>query len=259
METAIAAVNRVPVANGFDTEPKFASGDRTDTSTTFGGSLFSFLMTAEALVYAALFFYVLGFLFRDELWLRGLLFIGTMFYILYYYHAAESPLWEAMLTSSILGAVNISMICVVAWERSTIGMRGDTASLYGYFENLTPGQFRRILKRGTLNTARERTKLSQEGDALEHFYFVYEGYSIITKRGKTTDVPAGHFIGEVAFLKGGPATATVEVAPGSHYISWRQDDLRRLMRKSPNLSNGLLALLNMDMAGKVATSQPTGD
>jgi len=55
------------------------------------------LWSAEIFVYGALLFYVLGFLFRDELWLRGLLFVGTIFYILYYYFAAQSPLWDAIL------------------------------------------------------------------------------------------------------------------------------------------------------------------
>jgi len=213
-------------------------------------------MSAEMLVYGALLFYVLGFLFRDELWLRGLLFIGTMFYILYYYHAADSPLWEAIITSSILATVNIAMIAVVMWERSTFGMGADSAVLYGYFKNLSPGQFRRIMKQGTLVIAESDETLTSEGEPLDRFYFVFEGQSNITKRGNSTDVPTGHFIGEVSFLKGGPATATARVTKGSRYVMWTHKDLKQLMKKSPNLSNALLALLNMDMAGKVGRSQP---
>lgn len=221
--------------------------------------MLSYLLSAEALVYAALLFYAMGFLFRDELWLRGLLFIGTVFYILYYYYAAQSPLWEAIITSSILGVINISMIAVVALERTTFAMGADTAALYGHFSNLSPGQFRRIMKQGTMMVAEKDETISVEGEPLDHFYFVYDGQSKITKRGLTTKVPVGHFIGEVAFLKGVPATATVTVAKGSRYVIWQQSKLRQLMKKSPNLSNGLLALLNMDLAGKVATSQPAGE
>ncbi len=221
--------------------------------------MLSFLMSAEALVYAALLFYVLGFLFRDELWLRGLLFIGTMFYILYYYHAADSPLWEAIITSSILGFVNIAMISVVVFERTTFGMGADSAVLYGYFKNLSPGQFRKMMKQGSMHIAQKDETLAVEGETLNTFYFVFEGHSIITKRGISTDVPVGHFIGEVAFLKGGPATATARVQKGSRYVAWTHRDLKTLMKKSPNLSNALLALLNMDMAGKVGRSQPVND
>jgi len=87
------------------------------------------LWTAEIFVYAALLFYVLGFLFRDELWLRGLLFVGTIFYIIYYYYAASNPLWDAILTSSILGVVNVAMIGVVIWERTKFTMSSDQASI----------------------------------------------------------------------------------------------------------------------------------
>jgi len=244
------------VANGFDRIGAFHQLGRTHH---LGVYLLSYLTSAESLVYCAVFFYVLGFLFRDELWLRGLLFIGTMFYIFYYYYAAESPLWEAMFTSGLLGLVNVSMILVVLLERSTVGMGSDAAVLYGFFQNLSPGQFRRIMKRGTLQTATRDEVLSKEGEPLTTFYFVFEGKSTIAKRGQTVEVPAGHFIGEVAFLKGGPATASVTVSKGTRYVAWKHEALRDLMQRSPNLSNGLIALLNMDMAGKVARSQPVVD
>ncbi len=218
----------------------------------------SFLLSAEVFVYAALAFYVLGLLFRDELWLRGLLLIGTIFYIVYYYTATDAPLWDAIVTSTILGLVNAVMIVVVIWERTTFAMGGDTAVLYSFFKNLSPGQFRRIMKRGQLVVVDEAQTLCVEGAALDKFYFVYEGQSVIAKRGVSSDVPVGHFIGEVAFLRGVPATATVTVQPGSRYVVWAHDDLRKLMKKSPNLSNALIALLNLDLASKVASSQPVG-
>ena len=221
-----------------------------------GVSLLSYLLSAEALVYAALFFYVLGFLFRDELWLRGLLFAGTMFYILYYYYAAESPLWEAIITSSILGLVNLWMIVVVILERTTFSMTADTAALYGHFQTLTPGQFRRMIKVGKHLEAEKAEILCQEAKPLNQLYFIYDGHAEITKRGVATPVPVGHFVGEVAFLKGSSATATVRVEKGSRYLAWTHADLQRVMQKSPNLRNGLLALLNIDMAGKIASSQP---
>ncbi len=219
--------------------------------------MISSLLTAETLVYGALLFYVLGFLFRDELWLRGLLFIGTVFYILYYYFVSDSPLWEAIITSGILGVVNLFMIVIVVLERTTFAMGVDQAKLYAQFGNLSPGQFRRLMKHGEMITADADTILADEGKPLSKFYYVIEGSSKITKRGQTTVVPVGHFIGEVAFLKGTHASATVEISKGSRYVRWHHDALRGLMERSPNLSNGLIALLNLDMAGKVARSQPS--
>lgn len=216
----------------------------------------SLLISAELFVYVALLFYVLGFLFRDELWLRGLLFIGTFFYILYYYFAADTPLWDAIITSGILGLVNIVMIGVVILERTTFAMNAETAELYSYFSNLSPGQFRRIMKRGQQQVSGEAQTLCREGETLDRLYFVVDGTVYITKGAKRSLVSDGSFVGEVAFLRGTPASATVDIGPGTTYVVWEHDVLRALMAKSPNLANALLAKFNMDLAGKVARSHP---
>ena len=97
-------------------------------------------------VHLALLFYVLGFLVRDELWLRGLILIGSGFYILYYYYASATPLWDAIFASAVIGLVNISMMVVIVRERSTIGMNAEMLLLYESFPTLSPGQFRRIIR-----------------------------------------------------------------------------------------------------------------
>lgn len=50
---------------------------------------FSYLGTAGVFVQLALLFFVMGLLTRNELGLRLLLLIGSMFYITYYYHVTD--------------------------------------------------------------------------------------------------------------------------------------------------------------------------
>ena len=71
---------------------------------------YSYFWSAGVFVNLALLFYVLGFLARDEIWLRGLILIGTAFYLIYYYYAADTPLWDAIFASGVLGLANIYMI-----------------------------------------------------------------------------------------------------------------------------------------------------
>ena len=47
--------------------------------------MIDYLTSAAILVQIAFIFYSLGFLARDELWLRCLLLTGTTFYLFYYY------------------------------------------------------------------------------------------------------------------------------------------------------------------------------
>jgi len=60
----------------------------------------------------------------------------------------------------------------------------------------------------------------------------------------------------VAFLTGSRASASVRFEQGARYVVWEHAALQALMEKAPNLSNALLARLNLDMAGKVAVSFP---
>ena len=217
---------------------------------------FSVFWTAGMFVHLALLFYVLGFLVRDELLLRGLILIGTGFYILYYFFAANAPLWDAIFASGVIGSVNILMIGIIIRERSTIGMSAEDLALFQKFPTLSPGQFRRIMSCADWRNAEDRIEICQEGRAPEHLYFVASGDVTLNRNGRQVPGAAGSFIGEISFLLDRGASATVTLGPGAHYVAWPRAELRRMMRRSPALSNALTALFNRDLAGKLSVSLP---
>lgn len=51
------------------------------------------LFASENIVHAGALLYLAGFLFRNQLILRGLIIAGDFVYILYFYFAPEVPLW----------------------------------------------------------------------------------------------------------------------------------------------------------------------
>jgi CRP-like cAMP-binding protein len=91
----------------------------------------------------------------------------------------------------------------------------------------------------------------------EALYLVVAGEVRVVRDGRAFRVGAGNFIGEVSFLLGGPATATVLALPGARCVLWPRPELERLMSRSPSLSNALNALLNKDLARKLSSSLPT--
>lgn len=212
------------------------------------------IWTAGIFVHLALLFYVLGFLVRDELILRGMILTGTAFYILYYYFAADTPLWDAIFASVVIGTVNAAMIIVIIRERSTIGMSPEMLRLYQLFETLTPGQFRRIMRCAQWRVAGEDERLCEQGVAPEYLYFIAEGEMTLTKDARSVRTSNGAFVGEIAFLLKGVASASVDLDRGTEYVRWPHTDLRRMMRKSPALSNALTALFNRDLARKLSAS-----
>jgi len=212
----------------------------------------------DSFVYLAFALGLAGYLARDELWLRLLMLAASANYLVFYYHVADEPLWNAILTSGTLALVNLAVIGVVILERTTLAMSRQVAAIYRSFEMLTPGQFRRIMRLGDIRTATGTVRLTTEGEPVEKLSFVTNGSVTVSKQGRRTEIPARIFVGEIAYATGRPASATVEVTPGTVWIEWDQEKLRRLARRFPSLGVALVAQFNVDLLDKVAASQPIG-
>ncbi|MEL6599522.1 MAG: cyclic nucleotide-binding domain-containing protein [Pseudomonadota bacterium] len=214
------------------------------------------IFSASIFVQLAFLFYVIGFLFRDEFWLRMLVLIGTVFYIIYYYTAADEPLWAAIWTSVAIGAANLLMMVLILRERSTLGMSKPVLGLYRWFPTLTPGQFRTLLHAAEHKTAEEDVILCHQGVAGQDVFLIAEGEVMIMRGNRRVALSEGVFIGEISFVLGGPATATVVATAGTRYLRWDRAKLQTLTGRSPALSNGLTALFNADVARKLSVSWP---
>jgi hypothetical protein len=215
-------------------------------------------LNVDYFVYLAFLFALAGYLARDELWLRLLMLAASANYLAYYYAVTDAPLWGAIATSGALALVNLGVIVVVILERTTFTMSRQVASIYRSFDMLTPGQFRRMMRHGNVRTAEGPVRLTTEGMRVEKLHFVTEGGVIVTKQGRRTEIPARIFVGEIAYATGNVASATVEITPGSVWVEWDQEALRSLTRRYPALGVALVAQFNVDLLGKVATSQPMG-
>ena len=208
------------------------------------------IVTAAFMVQAA------GFLVRDELWLRALILLGTVFYIIFYAVAPGGPLWDAIIGSSILAAINIVLIVVILRERTVLTMSAEEAAIYGAFAPLTPGQFRRMMKKAERVDTAASTVLTHEGSPLDQLYFVVDGSLVLHKDGRESRIDTGCFVGELAFLLGRPASATVSVEGKGRYLRWAADDLRAMMRRHRAFDTALLARFNAELAEKLSRSQP---
>ena len=218
--------------------------------------MIDYVTSAAILVQFAFIFYSLGFLARDELWLRCLLLTGTCFYLLYYYNIEETPLWDAIITSGILGAINLGMIVLLVFERTTFAMDEQTANTFNSFDTLSPGQFRKIMKLATTVHVENDTRLSDQNHPIDHLYLVTDGAAKVEKSGTANVLSAPLFLGEIGFLLDGKASASVTVQQGGTYTYWAASDLRELMDATPAIRNAMIALFSRDLAEKLGRSAP---
>lgn len=207
------------------------------------------------LIFIGLAFTTAGFIVRDELVLRALIFTGTFFDIAFYY--LQSPtIWGSVLTNTVVVLVNLLLIVIVIIERSTLFMSDIEKITFEQFSTLNPGQFRKINRLAQWHTATEDRVLLTEGEHTDRLFFIDAETFQVGKNDQIYTAVGPAFAGEIMLLQGGAASATVTIAEGTIYAEWSGEKLRNAMRKSKALENALVARFGHDLADKVRYSVP---
>ena len=61
----------------------------------------------------------------------------------------------------------------------------------------------------------------------------------------------GQFIGEMSFVTGQTASATVTATEPTRCLIWKIDRLGQLLQRNPSLKYGMLAVMGADMSRKL--------
>ena len=157
------------------------------------------VLTTESLVYVGLSFYAAGFLVRDELILRTLVLIGSLFWLAYYFLRPE-PVWNSIYAEGVLIGINLVLICTIALERTTFAMNERARTLFGHFNRLTPGQFRKLLRDARWMETPIATDIIKEGRVPDRLYFIDAPQYTIVRGGhgasaesqRVSRMPAAH-------------------------------------------------------------------
>ena len=210
------------------------------------------LLVSKNIVHVAALLFLLGFLFRDQFILRGFVLLGDLLYILYFYFAPDKPLWGGIFWSALFAIANVAMIWLIFLDEVQFSLRADERKLFDLLADLTPGQFRKLLKAGKQDVAASAIVITRENEPSNALYFVIDGKVAIEKGGRRMVSEAKTFIGEIAFLLSRPATATVTLEAGCHYCAWDSKALRAVLDGNPALRTALSAAMNRKLAEKVA-------
>jgi hypothetical protein len=196
--------------------------------------------------------YFICFLFRNQVLLRSFAIAADLSYIVYYLSVSDRPLWDAASWSILILLTNAVMLVIIVRDQRTTGFTDDELKLYRCLDGISPADFRRIVRVGRWTRAERTVTLTTTGQALDQLYYVLEGVLEVDKNGRHIDCKVPVFIGELAYLRNAPATANVRVLPGSLFISWSYVDLTRAQMKHESLRSAIAAMLNSDLADKLA-------
>jgi len=149
------------------------------------------------LVHAAALTYVIGFLVRDQLKLRLLLQLGSMFYIAYYFFEPETPLWDAIAWTVIMFTANAWTIHRIMTDRREVKFDEDDLVLFGAIPSISPGDFRRLMAKAQKDTAFVNIALTHQGRNPRNLWFMVSGSATVEKDGAQRQIEAPAFVGEV--------------------------------------------------------------
>ena len=195
----------------------------------------------------------LSFFMRDMMLLRVLSIASCVVGIVYGYLIPSGPLWLVIFWLILFLVINVGRIIHLTLERRGVSFSEEERELYRtVFHRFGPVEFLKLIRLGAWRSAEPGEHLTRQGEALEDLKLIYNGEVAIERDGaEVARSRDGTLIGEMSYVQGGNATATVRVLRPTHYLSWPRKELRRLLKRNPTMDLAMQTVFSMDLTRKL--------
>ena len=196
----------------------------------------------------------IAYLVKDILWLRILSVLACFSGIIYNAFAlADSPIWAQIFWNGVFAAINIVQIALILRERAGVSFSEEEKELYEtMFQSFAPFEFMKLLRVGKWGEAKKDEVLAIEDRPIDDVKLIYNGLVNVESKGEVVaHLRDGSFIGEISFLRGGDATATVRTERPTRYLSWSKEDLNKLLNRNPSMRFAMQAVISTDLTKKL--------
>ncbi len=188
-------------------------------------------------------------------WLRVLAVIGLGFEILYFAFSGG-----ALLTGIGWNLVFITINLYQLWRlvdyaRGAHG-KPELAFLRGnVLAGLDNAQLGRLFSTGTWRHVDAGATLTDEGEPVPALFLLGSGHAAVEVEGDVVArLAAGAFVGEMAFLSGALASATVRTEGPAHIFAFDPAKLRRLIAHDEQISGAMHRAVGQDLTAKLRRS-----
>lgn len=185
-------------------------------------------------------------------WLRLMAVIGLFMEILYFVFTSDQ-LYTGIGWDLVFIAINIYQLYWLIIDR--IRMRlpaGDSHLLKQVLNGFDSIQIARLLQAGEWRNLEPGTALTCENLPVAELFFLFSGRArVLVGDNLITHLNAGAFIGEIAFLTGQTATATVVVDQPARLLVFKKEKLNKICGRDEQLSLRIHRLIGSDLAGKL--------
>lgn len=195
---------------------------------------------------------VISMLMRRMVWLRAIAIVAGVSRIIIRSTVLYDPVtvvWESALV-----LINVGQLLLIWWDKGQAHSNDDEALLA---TTILPGQSGRAVKRlmqlAIWRTVPEETVLLREGQPVTELLFVADGAARIEKGGVLVAVCSrGDFVGEMGFVSGNAATATVVADRPMRIARFDAADLKAHLNTDSDLRHALEASFNRNLIGKLS-------
>jgi CRP-like cAMP-binding protein len=186
-------------------------------------------------------------------WLRVAAVLGLGLEILYFI-LTSNLLYTGIAWDLIFIAINGFHLVLLTRDKFSLRRSGDEhAMMKTAFAGLHDSQIAQILKAGSWRELVAGTRVTEEGRKVEALYFIQRGRLAVYANGMhVAELGPGALIGEVAFLTGCSATATVVAHDESRVIAFDHERLSRACRRDDQIATAMHRLIGCDLARKIA-------
>jgi hypothetical protein len=187
-------------------------------------------------------------------WLRVTAVIGLSMEILYF-QLSGGDLSTGIGWDVVFIAINFYQLYWLYDEhRRAAKLEGAEHLTGGAFAGLSKLQISRLAHAGAWRTIEKGTVLTREGAPVTELYYLASGRFTVEKAGEAVaEVGRGAFVGEMAFLSGATASATVVAAEDGRALTFEAARLHKVIDTDEAAASALHLMLGRDLAAKLRT------
>ena len=200
-----------------------------------------------------------AYLLKDILWLRMLTILSCFAGIAFNYFVPATPLWSVIYWNMLFAVINIVQIAIIIRERTGINFTEEEKELHDtLFKNFAPFEFMKLMRIAKWLEAKQGEVLAVEKETLNAVMLIYNGLVGVETNGQeVVRLRDGNFIGEVSFITGGAATATVRALQPTRYIAWPKAEVTKLLNRNPSMRLAMQSVLSTDLSKKLMHRAPS--
>ena len=202
-----------------------------------------------------------SYLVSDLYWLRVLAVLALGLEGIYFYFGSTRPLWVGIGWAAVFVAINIVQLVLMTRERLAVRLSERERLLHrGLFAELTSVQFNRFLHSGVWRQVDEGALLTTRGEPVPELLLIVEGSVKVTVGDQIIALQqAGSFVGEMSFMSGEQASATVSALGNVMLLAVSRPALDRLLGHDQSVATVLMRVIGHGLAKKLKARQPQAD